>query len=182
MDLRGVHVAPGRGALSLRDHHWRALHASVSQYPASGNFWKSLRNHPGLSSRQSRWENFSDPTTWSFPKILFMWSNRAWPLSRRSICPYLTVEILFPSTETADRRVKHSLYERFRVPEYWIVDPNSDVVHGLPTFLRALSGSHGIRASRPDRDAPFVRAVDFPLRGVSRPTAPFLRFEVPFGL
>jgi Uma2 family endonuclease len=42
--------------------------------------------------------------------------------------PDLVVEILSPSTKHVDRGVKHRLYERFRVPEYWIIDPENEVV------------------------------------------------------
>ena len=42
--------------------------------------------------------------------------------------PDLVVEILSPSTKHVDREVKHRLYERFRVPEYWIIDPENEVV------------------------------------------------------
>ena len=42
--------------------------------------------------------------------------------------PDLTIEILSPSTEASDRRVKHALFERFGVPEYWIVDPESETI------------------------------------------------------
>jgi Uma2 family endonuclease len=37
--------------------------------------------------------------------------------------PDLLIEILSPSTGSRDRIIKKELYERFRVQEYWIVDP-----------------------------------------------------------
>jgi Uma2 family endonuclease len=37
--------------------------------------------------------------------------------------PDLLIEILSPSTGSRDRVIKKELYERFRVQEYWIVDP-----------------------------------------------------------
>jgi Uma2 family endonuclease len=36
--------------------------------------------------------------------------------------PLLAIEILSPSTARADRQVKRRLYQRERVPEYWIID------------------------------------------------------------
>lgn len=42
--------------------------------------------------------------------------------------PDLVVEILSPSTEERDRAVKLKLYRRQGVPEYWIVDPDAEVV------------------------------------------------------
>ena len=42
--------------------------------------------------------------------------------------PNLLVEILSEGTATRDRRQKLSLYERFGLPEYWIVDPETETV------------------------------------------------------
>ncbi|HEU4642682.1 MAG TPA: Uma2 family endonuclease [Gemmatimonadaceae bacterium] len=43
-------------------------------------------------------------------------------------CVILAVEILSPSTARADRLVKRRLYQRLRVPEYWIVDVDARLV------------------------------------------------------
>lgn len=40
----------------------------------------------------------------------------------------LAVEVLSPSTARADRTVKRRLYQRARVPEYWIVDLEARLV------------------------------------------------------
>ena len=40
----------------------------------------------------------------------------------------LAVEVLSPSTARADRRVKLRLYQRHRVPEYWIVDVDARLI------------------------------------------------------
>lgn len=39
--------------------------------------------------------------------------------------PSLVVEVLSPSTATRDKKDKKALYEKYRVQEYWIVDPTS---------------------------------------------------------
>ena len=46
--------------------------------------------------------------------------------------PDLIVEILSPSTEKNDCILKKELYERLRVPEYWIVDPDE---HSVEQFV-----------------------------------------------
>lgn len=40
----------------------------------------------------------------------------------------LAVEVLSPSTARADRQVKRRLYQRQRVPEYWIVDVDARLI------------------------------------------------------
>lgn len=40
----------------------------------------------------------------------------------------LAVEVLSPSSARADRRVKRRLYQRFVVPEYWVVDVDARLV------------------------------------------------------
>jgi len=64
------------------------------------------------------------------PDLVFVLKERSAIIGEKNIqgVPDLLVEILSPSTESSDRRLKHSLYERFGVPEYWIVDPARDVV------------------------------------------------------
>lgn len=42
--------------------------------------------------------------------------------------PDLVVEILSPTTAHRDRDLKLKLYERQGVPEYWIVDPDTDSI------------------------------------------------------
>jgi Uma2 family endonuclease len=42
--------------------------------------------------------------------------------------PDLVVEILSPSTRAIDLTKKKVAYERARVPEYWVVDPDRHVV------------------------------------------------------
>lgn len=42
--------------------------------------------------------------------------------------PDLVVEILSPATKQQDRRVKFQLYQRAGVPEYWVVDPQKQMV------------------------------------------------------
>ena len=42
--------------------------------------------------------------------------------------PDLVVEVLFPTISLRDRREKCSLCERFRIPECWIVDPETKTV------------------------------------------------------
>lgn len=63
--------------------------------------------------------------------------------------PDLLVEVLSKSTGARDRGLKRSLYARFKVPEYWIVDPVGQVVHQY-----ALRGAtYGRASERRDRIA-----------------------------
>ena len=49
----------------------------------------------------------------------------SWEEARKLL---LVIEILSPSTARADRHVKRRLYQRERVPEYWIVDVDARLV------------------------------------------------------
>src|SRR5687767_5931986 len=50
---------------------------------------------------------------------------RSWEETARLL---LAIEILSPSTARADRHVKRRLYQRERVPEYWIVDLDARLI------------------------------------------------------
>jgi len=64
------------------------------------------------------------------PDILFVSKERAERLTESNVqgAPDLVVEILSPSTRRTDERIKLKRYERFHVREYWIVDPELEIV------------------------------------------------------
>jgi Uma2 family endonuclease len=42
--------------------------------------------------------------------------------------PELVVEVFSPGTERKDRKDKFNLYQRFAIPEYWMVDPELEFI------------------------------------------------------
>lgn len=64
------------------------------------------------------------------PDLLFVSAARAAIVTEDNIqgAPDIIVEILSESTRRKDEVTKRKLYERFGVPEYWIVDPELEIV------------------------------------------------------
>jgi Uma2 family endonuclease len=64
------------------------------------------------------------------PDILFIAKERLDIIGDDWIsgAPDLVIEILSPSTAKRDRTLKLNLYQRQGVPEYWIVDPDTNTV------------------------------------------------------
>jgi Uma2 family endonuclease len=64
------------------------------------------------------------------PDLLYISRARMDVLTKAHVrgAPDLVVEILSPGTRRKDALIKRKLYERFGVQEYWIVDPERDVV------------------------------------------------------
>lgn len=92
------------------------------------------------------------------PDLCIIKSDRQGIISDRGIegPPDIIVEILSPSTSTLDRRVKHPLYARFGVGEYWVVEPTGgriDVHH--------LDGNHYALTARLTR-ASILKTPKFP--------------------
>ena len=69
-----------------------------------------------------------DDATVVQPDLLFLRTEHLHFIGEKNIqgAPDLVVEILSPSTRRHDVLVKSSLYARFGVPSYWIVDPDLD--------------------------------------------------------
>lgn len=68
------------------------------------------------------------------PDLLFISRERREILTGLNIsggAPELVVEILSPSTRRRDPVLKHRLYERWGVDEYWIVDPPRETVQAF---------------------------------------------------
>lgn len=67
------------------------------------------------------------------PDLVFVATPNFKILRKRGIKgnPDLVVEILSPSSLVQDRYTKKQLYEKFAVPEYWIVDPANKSIEVL---------------------------------------------------
>jgi Uma2 family endonuclease len=64
------------------------------------------------------------------PDILFAANERFAAFSERGFegAPTLAAEVISPSTPRIDRHTKLSLYARYAVPYYWIVDPEARTI------------------------------------------------------
>lgn len=95
------------------------------------------------------------------PDVLFVRADRVALFTERRlpVPPDLVVEVSSPSTRGVDARAKRDLYERFGVPEYWLVDLEREPrratcwrpegATGCPTV--GLSSRHGSHRPHPGR-------------------------------
>ncbi len=74
------------------------------------------------------------------PDVLFVAGDQADIVTDKHVrgAPAMVVEILSPGTRRVDEKVKYRLFERTGVREYWLVDPELDLVK---VFRRAADGS-----------------------------------------
>ena len=101
------------------------------------------------------------------PDLVFVAAEHLSLITEKNLqgVPDLLVEILSPTTATIDRRVKHALYERVGVPEYWIVDPERNSVQ-----VFRLSGgryAEALELGLGDRlETPLLPGLSIPLSDV----------------
>ena len=64
------------------------------------------------------------------PDLLFVAKHRMRIIAEKNIIgiPNLIVEIVSPSSIRRDREEKLNLYQRYALPEYWIVDPETETI------------------------------------------------------
>lgn len=83
--------------------------------------------------------------------------------------PILAAEILSPSTARADRVTKRALFRDERVPEYWVVDPDTRIIErstpagrGIDVLAESISWLPAGAAEPCEIDIPafFRRAID----------------------
>ena len=94
-----------------------------------------LRAHPGsgqvflapLDVVLSQWDVVE-------PDLLLIGPDQPEILTARNVQgpPVLVIEVISPSTRSRDKRLKRDLFNRVGVREYWLVDPDTNVVavHG----------------------------------------------------
>ena len=108
------------------------LHLAVAQYleahPGSGEVYLSP-----LDTVFSQWDVVE-------PDLLFVAADQQHILTDPNIqgAPALVVEILSRGTKKRDLGVKRKLYDRGGVCEYWVVDPDANLV---TIYRRAAAGS-----------------------------------------
>jgi Uma2 family endonuclease len=101
------------------------------------------------------------------PDLLFISHARSALLTEKNLqgAPNLVVEILSPSTASRDKRLKREVYERTSVDEYWVVDPDRDVVD-----VYRRSGAAFVDAVRFGREqtltTPLLPTLEIPLAKV----------------
>jgi len=103
------------------------------------------------------------------PDLLYMSNERAAEvLTEEHVrgVPELVIEIASPGTRRRDETLKRRLYERSGVTEYWVVDPDVDVVRayrrsgegfGRPVQLSAEAGDVMTTALLPGLEIPLAR-------------------------
>ncbi len=81
------------------------------------------------------------------PDIFFISKERKGIIGEEEIqgAPDLIIEIISPATEKRDRGYKKTLYARYGVEEYWLVDPNRKTVEVLTLTKKGFeqSGLYG---------------------------------------
>jgi Uma2 family endonuclease len=99
-----------------------------------------------------------EPTTVVQPDLVIVRADQKHIITGRGIegVPDVVVEILSPGSLDRDAHLKLRVYERFAIPEYWIVDPD----HGFVEAFRHQDGGYRQRA-RPNR-AGTLTCPDFP--------------------
>lgn len=100
----------------------------------SGNiefeFRKYLEESPAGALYHAPFDVILDNHNVVQPDIVFILAehrDRIVPEGLRG-APDLVIELLSPSTSSRDLVYKRHIYHRFKVPEYWIVDPEKDTL------------------------------------------------------
>ena len=104
------------------------------------------------------------------PDLIYVSRERWSVLTTKNLrgAPDLVVEILSPGTRGRDRGIKRKLYERFAVKEYWIVDPEAEIVEvlrhrGDAGFERVAELS---RTAEDRLSTPLLPGLDIPLEEI----------------
>ncbi|MBR2214836.1 MAG: Uma2 family endonuclease [Selenomonadaceae bacterium] len=99
--------------------------ASLPHLDVQGNLHHIIRNY--LKGKHCRVYAEArvvfDDKNWVQPDIAVVCDKSKLKLNHIEGAPNFVAEILSPSTQSRDFNEKKKIYEKFGVPEYWIIDP-----------------------------------------------------------
>ena len=134
-----------------------------------GLIWNWLEAHPVGRLFHAPFDVVFSDVDVVEPDLLYLSNERAaqvlTPLHAKGV-PELVVEIASKGTRKRDETIKRRLYERAGVSEYWIVDPEIDVIRvhrregqgfGRPTELSREAGDVLRTPLLPGLDLPLAR-------------------------
>ena len=95
-----------------------------------GLIWSYLKRHPAGEIYGAPFDVVFSDFDVVEPDLLFVSRERARVITEKNVqgAPDLVVEVGSPATRRRDEKTKLQLYERFGVQEYWVVDPDLDVI------------------------------------------------------
>jgi Uma2 family endonuclease len=101
------------------------------------------------------------------PDVLYMSNERAAKvLTDANVkgAPELVIEIGSEGTRKRDETIKRRLYERSGVSEYWVVDPEIDVIRVYRRDAKGFGRPHELRADAGDTlTTPLLPGLSLPL-------------------
>ncbi|MBR2215247.1 MAG: Uma2 family endonuclease [Selenomonadaceae bacterium] len=99
--------------------------ASMPHLDVQGNLYQVIKNYlEGKKCRvYSEAKVVFDEKNWLQPDILVICDRDKIKKNHIEGAPDFVAEILSPATQARDFNEKKSIYEKFGVPEYWIIDP-----------------------------------------------------------
>ena len=103
------------------------------------------------------------------PDIVFITSERSHIVTEAEIAgaPDLVIEILSPGTEKRDRSYQKTLYARYGVREYWIVDPKANTVEAYALAAQGY-GAPQVYSGADTLQSPLLPELRIPLQDVFR--------------
>lgn len=119
--IDGVHFvtpSPARRHQDLSIRLIVAIGVYLNDHPGAGRLY-----HAPFDTVFTRWDVVE-------PDLLFIAADQLNVLTPANVqgAPALVVEILSPGTKARDLDVKKPLYDRGGVREYWIVDPDANMI------------------------------------------------------
>ena len=129
--------------------------------------WEYIRQHELGVMYHAPFDVVLSPENVVQPDILFITAERAHIITEDNVqgAPDLVIEILSPATAGRDRTYKRTLYSRYGVQEYWLVDPKERTVEVLTPGERGFE-----RTVEYGRDevlrSPLLQGLEIDLREV----------------